>query len=433
MADCKIKKIDSNIVGLNFIEEECLGKLPTLQQWQALEPNSFSDFGGELSTTQRTPLSPSRQNKKGAVTGLSVKGGFNIDFTYTNLNKLLEGVFFADTRKKTSGYTITGEDGDIKFNVTDGIYELTSTIANFKDKGLIEGEWIFVGGDETTERFDNAGAFYARIAKIEEHKLTFDNGSFKSNLSSDDGENKTIKIYMGDVLKNENTPNLIKRKSYTFERTFGKDLTSEKSQAEYIKGAVASEFTLDCKQEEVLKADLSFVAIDTEYKIDNLLSTGNLTPVKVENGINTTSDIRLLKLTLNDDKKSTSTPLFAYVTEMSLEVSNNLSENKALGVFGAIDVSAGNFDVSGKTTAYFTTVDAVNAVRQNADVGLTAIFASENKGFIFDVPLVGLKGGSLNVEKDNPVMVEIEATGAENKFGYTMMYVNFPELPKIAM
>ena len=432
MATCETKKIDSNVVGLNFAIEECLGQLPSNPQWQALEPNSFSDFGGELSTTERTPLSVSRQNKKGVVTDLSVKGGFNIDFTQNNLNKLLEGVFFADTRTK-SEYQFTGSAGDIKFAVVDGVYSLTATTADFTTLGLVQGEWIFVGSDVVTERFDTAGTFYARVSKIEAKKLTFDNGTFKTGLTADAGTSKSIKIYMGQVLKNEATSDLIKRKSYAFERTLGKDLTTNQKQAEYITGAVMGEFSLEAKQGEMLKADVKFTATNNEYLTGTLLSDGKLTPALGESGINTTSDIRAIRLSLNDDTKSTSTPLFAYVTETSIKVNNSLSENKALGTFGAIDVSAGNFEVSGKTTAYFTTVQAVNAVRQNADVGLFAIFATKLKGFIFDIPLVGLSGGTLNVEKDNPITLELEASGAENKFGYTMMYVNFPVLPKVAM
>ena len=432
MATCETKKIDSNVVGLNYAIEECLGQLSSNPKWQALEPNSFSDFGGELSTTNRTPLSISRQNQKGVVTDLSVKGGFNIDFTQNNLNDLLEGIFFADTRKKTN-YQFTGVSGDIKFASANNIYSLTATTADFTTLGLVEGEWIFVGGDNPTERFDTAGTFYARVSKIEAKKLTFDNGTFRAGLSADAGASKTIKIFMGAVLKNERTADLIKRKSYCFERTLGKDLSTNQKQAEYISGAVLGEFSLEAKQGEMLKADLSFTATNNEYRTGALLSDGKLTASLGESGINTTSDIRSIRLSLVDDTKSTSTPLFAYVTETSIEVNNNLSENKALGTFGAIDVSAGNFEVSGKTTAYFTTVQAVEAVRKNADVGLYALFATKGKGLIFDIPLVGLGGGTLNVEKDNPITLELEAMGAENKFGYTMMYVNFPLLPKVAM
>lgn len=435
MATCETIKIDSNMVGLNYTEEECLGQLPASPQWQALEPNSFSDFGGTLSTATRTPLSISRQNKKGVVTDLSVKGGFNIDFTQNNINHLLEGLFFADTRVKTS-YEYVAPDGDIMFDVSNGglKYGLYSNGAtDFTTLGLTIGEWIFVGSDEAAERFDVAGAFYARVSQINPSSLTFDNGTFIAGLQADDGVNKTIKIYMGKVLRNEATADLIKRKSYCFERTLGKDLTTDVPQAEYISGAVFGEFSMKASQGDMLKADLTFTATNNEYRTGTLLSDSKLTSALGESGINTTSDVRAVRLTLVDKNKSTSTPLFAYVTEAEVTVNNNLSENKALGVFGAIDVSSGNFEVMAKTTAYFTTVEAVKAVRNNADAGLYMLFATNNKGFIFDIPLVGLGGGALSVEKDNPITLELDANGAENDFGYTMMYISFPVLPKIAM
>lgn len=432
MPNCEIKKIDSNTVGLNYTEEECLGTLPTNPRWQALEPNAINDFGGETSTTERSPLSASRQNKKGAITGLSVKGGFNIDFTQTNLNKLLEGLFFADTRTK-SAYQWKASAGDVKFGVEGALYVLTATSADFTTLGLIVGEWIFVGGDHSNDRFNSTGGFYARVSVITAKKLTFDNCTLRAGLSADTGAGKTIRIFMGQVLKNEATSDLIKRKSYCFERTLGQELGTNQKQAEYISGAVFDEFTLDVKQEDLIKADLSFIATDNEQRKGTLLSDNKLTPVALEDGFNTTNHIRWLRLSLNDNTKSSSTPLFAYLTEMSLEVKNNLSENKALGVFGALDVSAGNFDVSAKTSAYFTTIEAIKAVRNNVDVGLTSIFANDSKGFIFDIPLIGLKGGTINVEKDSPITIELEAMGAENQFGYTLMYINFPLLPKIAM
>ena len=340
MATCETKKIDSNVVGLNYAVEECLGQLPSSPKWQALEPNSFSDFGGELSTTNRTPLSISRQNQKGVVTDLSVKGGFNIDFTQNNLNGLLEGLFFADTRKKAelqvtavtgTGFTVTGgtvikandivkasgfktsssnktftvltgstateiktgaltagnEKGllqvvghafaqnDLKFIVENGIYGLSTTTKNLTELNLIPGEWIFVGGDQTNSQFATAGTFYARIDTISQNKITFDNGTFKGSLQKDEGTGKSIEIYLGSVLKNENTAELIKRKSYCFERTLGKDLsvsTSTNNQAEYISGAVLGEFSLEVKQGEMLNADLSFTATNNEYLTGTLKS-----------------------------------------------------------------------------------------------------------------------------------------------------------------
>lgn len=501
MATCETKKIDSNVVGLNYTEEKCLGELQTDPKWQALEPNSYSDFGGELSTASRSPISASRQNKKGAVTDLSAKAGFEVDFTQTGLNDLMQGLFFADNRKKVelpvtavtgTGFTVASKgtdikekdivkasgfktsalnknftvqtgstateikvgaltaaaekgllqvvghafaSGDLHFTVENGIYGLTTTAGTLNTLGLIEGEWIFVGGDEPNSKFQTAGTFYARIATIAEKKITFDDGTFSSSsaLTADQGTGKSIEIYFGTVLKNENEPSKIKRRSYTFERTLGKDTKANKDQAEYIKGAVFGEFSFSASQNEFLKAECKFTATNVEFKNEILLSNNKLTPAKGESAFNTASDMRSMRLTLADKTKSASKPLFAYLTELSLEVNNNLSENKALGVFGAMDISAGNFEVKGSTTAYFATTEAQKAVFDYSDVGLSCIFAKDNAGFLFDIPLLGLGGGQNSVEKDNPITISLDIEGAENKHGYTMMYINFPYLPKVAM
>lgn len=498
MANCETKKIDSNVVGLNYCEEECLGQLPQAnqQKWQALEPNSYSDFGGELTTASRSPISASRQNKKGAVTDLSAKAGFEVDFTQNGLTDLMQGLFFADTRKKpelpvtaitatgftvSSGTKVKANDivkasgfttqsfnknyvvtnasateiqvagvtaktekgllqvvghkfgaGDLKFVVDGDLYGLTSTTKNFKDLGLVNGEWIFVGGDDTNSQFGNVKPFYGRIGDVQNNAITFDNGTFPSGLASDTGAGKTIEVYVGSVLMNEKDPDKIKRRSYTFERTLGKVASTKQDQAEYVHGAIFGEFSLTANQGEFVKAECTFTATDAQYKTGDLLSKGKLTSALGEDAFSTANDMRSMRLSVVDDTKSVSAPLFAYLTELSLKVSNNLSENKAIGVFGAMDVSAGNFEVTGSTTAYFATIDAQLAVRNYSDVGLNAIFAKKQAGYLFDIPLLGLGGGNNSVEKDNPITTELEIQGAENKNGYTLMYINYPYLPKIA-
>lgn len=507
MANCETKKIDSNIVGLSILEEECLGKMPEEAQrvWYVHEPNSFSDLGATLDTVARTPISQSRQNKKGTVTGMSVSGGFNTDVTQDNLADLFQGLFFADRRSKarfskitqikTNAYTGTAmtrakvndlilakgfknevnnglklvinstdtsitvknlvdstgtadeekgslqivghqfEKNDAKFKVANGIYSLETINKNLTDLGLIEGEWIFIGGDDTATKFATIEPCFARIKSVEHNKIVFGDGTYPELSANDDGSNKTIQIFIGTVIKNESEPALIKRRSYTIERTLGKDTVANIEQAEYIHGAVFGQFSLNVNQGEMLKGDLSFIATDNQQKVGTPLSfvtTSKRVPALGQEGINTTLDIKAMRLSLKN-KSSRSKPLFAYLTELSLEFNNNLTENKAIGVFGAIDVSAGNFEVKGSSTAYFTNVQAVQAVRQNADVGLFTIFAKANAGFMFDIPLVGLGGGQVKVEKDNPITLSLEANGAENEFGYTAMYVNFHYLPTSAM
>lgn len=504
-------KIDSNITGLAFAEEESLKTLPATPVWYGLEPNSYSDFGGELSTVARAPIDPSRQNKKGTITDLDASGGFNIDFTKSNLVRLLQGFFFADARQlpstqalnaaavpltgvtassktyaaasglgsfaanqivfasgftnaannglktvasSTAGTVVVNEtltdeasppsaakletvgfqfaSGDISLAVTSGIPSLVATAADFTTlPGLIPGLWVFVGGDAAGTRFAN-NVGYARIKSIAAKAIVFDDTSFTP--ATEAGTGKTIRLFVGTVIKNEKTPSLIKRRSYNIERQLGQGPTA--TQAEYLEGAVANEFTLNVPQADKLNADLTFVACDNTHRSGEAgdeIKSGTRVGVAGEDAYNTSSDIYRIKMSVIDPASSNPSALFGYVSEANVSINNNVSPNKAIGTLGAFDTSAGNFEVGGSITAYFTTISAVRAVRQNADVGLSIIGASKNAGFVFDIPLLGLGGGRLNVEKDAPITVPLEPAGAENANGYTMLYEAFSYLPSVAM
>lgn len=511
MATCESKKIDSNITGLAYAEEECLKQLPASPVWYSMEPNSYSDFGGEITTVARAPIDPSRQNKKGATTDLDASGGFNTDFTKTNLVRLLQGFFFADAREPAStaplnaaqvpisavvsadseyqiasggnqfaagqlifasGFTnaannglktvtavaadsvtvaepLTNEAappagakfsrvggslpaGDVSIAVVDGIPSLVSVVTDFSTfPGLFPGKWLFIGGDAAASRFANNVGF-ARIKSISQRALTFDDTTFAP--VNEAGTGKTIQFFTGIVIRNEKDPALIKRRTYNIERTLGDGANGV--QAEYLEGAVANEFTLNIPQADKLNADLTFVACDNTYRsgdVGDEIKSGTRVSALGEDAYNTSSDIARIKMSVIDPASSNPAALFGYVSEATVTINNNVTPTKAVGVMGAFDTTAGNFEVGGSVTAFFTTVAAVKAVRANADVSLSVIGASKNAGFLFDIPLLGLGGGRISVEKDQPITVPLEPAGAENANGYTMLYQQFPYLPSVAM
>jgi len=520
---CEVVKIDSNITGLAIAEEVCLKQLPTTAvdgfepTWFGQEPNSYSDFGGEVTTVARSPIDPNRQNKKGTVTDLDASGGFNTDFTQNNLTRILQGFFFADARVKpstlslalgtantaitsvdsatktyaaasgllpfnkagylvkASGFANASNNGvktvvsatagtvvvseavineaappaaakletvgfqfpadDVAIAVTSGIPAIVAFTIDLTTLGLVPGEWIWLGGDAVGSTFVNNKGF-ARVSSISQSTITFDDTTWTPVNEAATGI--TLRMFFGTVIKNERG-SLIKRRSYNIERTLGEGPEAENpgdQQAEYLEGAVCNELTLNIPQAEKFNADLTFVACDNTHRsgaAGDKLKAGTRVAGLGEDAFNTSSDVYRIKMAILDPTTSRPSPLFGYVTEATLTIQNGVTPNKAVGTLGAIDTSAANFVAGGSATAYFNSVAASRAIRNNADVGFSTIMASRNAGMVFDIPLLGLGGGRNNVEKDAPITVPLETNGAENVYGYTAMYVNFPYLPNAAM
>jgi hypothetical protein len=510
-------KVDSNATGLAFAEEVSLKTLPANPVFYGLEPNSYSDFGGELGTTARNPINQSRQRRKGGTTDIDASGGINHDLTH-GLKRIMQGFLFADAHVKPSNRSLLAAavaitavddaadtyalvDGDDLFQVGHlllasrfgiaannglkvvtaataslitvsqalvdeaappataelravgfefaagdlslsaaiaGVVSVTTVAKDFLTMALNVGEWVFVGGGTVGTNFVDNAPFYARISAISAKTLTFDKTTI-ANPVDDAGATKTIRLFFGDFIRNEKNPDLIKRRTYHLQRSLGRDANGV--QSEVIAGSVPNEITVNIPTpgpDSKVNLDMSFVGMDydTRTGLEGLLSAtagGTLVDPASEDFFNTSSHIYRSRIAAIDPTSSNPAALIGYVSEATLTINNNVEPNKAIGTFGAFDASVGTFEVGGSFDAYFGTVVAVAAIRNNADVTYDLILAKQNAAMVFDLPLIALGSGRLEVEQDEPITLPIEQMAAEGAMGFTLGLTFFNYVPSVAV
>lgn len=326
----------------------------------------------------------------------------------------------------TASLTVVGlqaGSGDLAIVVSGGEVRLTSSTLNLTTLGLLAGEWIYVGGDASSTAFALRG--FARVDVITANYLVL--GKTSWTAVSDPGTSKTIRLFLGTVIRNEEDPDDIIRSTFQFERTLGEDADGMMSQ--YISGAVANELTLNIPQAEKITAEMGFVACDGVARTGlEGLKAGTRPALEQSDAFNTSSDVRRIAFSIVGE----SAPLFVYATDLTMTINNNASGAKAIGVLGNFDINIGVFDVGGSVTAYFQDIRAVNAVRENADVTMDLIVVKNNMGLVWDVPLMALGNGMISVEQDAAITVPLDTMAAQSSFGHTLLYVNFPYLPNAA-
>lgn len=302
---------------------------------------------------------------------------------------------------------------------------------SFADMGLIPGEWIFIGGDLTVNQLANAKGF-ARIKTVNPTSLVLDKVNFAA--LADSGAGKELRIFFGDVIKNESDPDLILQRTKQFRRTLGRD--ADGVQSEYLTGATANQLTLNLPSANKVTADLTFVAMDNPLRtgIEGLKPGLTIPLAKDDTSVafNSSSDFARIKVSRLSASNGNPVPLVSFFTDGTLTINNNVTALKALGTLGAFALNAGNFVVGGTLNGYFSSVDAVKAVRNNDACTLDIIIVKQNRGVIWDIPAMSLGGGRIQVEQDQPVKIPLENMAYESEFGHTLLFQSFDYLPAIA-
>lgn len=311
--------------------------------------------------------------------------------------------------------------------------------------GLIPGEYLFLGDDDVTHHFFHAACNgFARMRSITATEIHFD--KTQSTMVADDGTStgsagagQTIRIFFGRVLKNEADPTLIVKKSVQLERTLGQpDDSSTNQQAEYLIRSIADAMKLDCKTADIIRMELDFLSNTNELRTAAQgLKTGTRPSLPDSDAFNSSSDVAFTKMAVITAGNASPLPLFSFFSDLTVDLKNNIKQNKAVSVLGAFDSTAGFFQVAASVIGYFVDVAEMQAVRDNLSITLESHFVKFNAGITIDLPLVTLSKALADVKLNEPIMIPLAIDAATAKIidptlDYTMMMIFWDYLPTLA-
>jgi len=343
----------------------------------------------------------------------------------------------------TVGFLFGAGNLDVTVPALPALPTLVATGEDWTTMNLIPGEWIFVGGDVPGAAGDQflaaANNGFMRINSVSALTLEIDKSA--GTLVTEASTAELIRVYFGRVLKNESDPTLQVRRTYNLERQLGTpdDALPAEIQAEYLEGWTANEMTVNYNTADKIIVDLAGIAIDVSTVTGPAALKAGSRPALVSgDAYNTSNDISRLKLSVLDRTLgSNPSALFAFLTEFTININNNVSPNKAISVLGAFDVTAGQFNVEGSMEAYFADVTAVASIRNNDDITLDVAMVKgstgSKAGTLIDVPLITLGDGRLNVEQDESITLPLDIpAGADRVFDHTLLWMFWDHLPNAA-
>ncbi len=270
-----------------------------------------------------------------------------------------------------------GASGDITATATG----LASTSLDFTTLGLNVGQWMKIGGDSAGVQFATAALnAWVRVTAIAAHALTLDNKP--SGWTTDTGSGKTLQVFTGDFMTNGTTA-----QSFTFERQ-QQDLASPTY--EYFTGMQVDKLSLPFKASSVLTGTLAFVGMSATASTTRASGATDIS-APTYGVLNASSHVG----EIYENGAPAGGP--SYISEIGLDIANNLSGQFAIGSIGAIGILNGEFNVSGNLVAYFGDLTLLNQVLSDTDTSMmfrAGRSDGNRESLLFDVPSMRVSGTS---------------------------------------
>lgn len=318
--------------------------------------------GHLVKTTGFTNSANNQVFRAASSTGTTVVGA--------SLSLVAETAPPAAARLKVVGFA--GASGDI----TAAAGGLASTTLDFTTLGLVVGQWIKIGGTAAGDKFATAALNgWARIIAVTANAITLDNKP--SGWTTDAGTGKTIKVFVGDTMKNG-----LAVKSQTIEKGY-----LAQGVPSYIKyaGMCVNTFELNLASRQKVTWTANFLGMSGGVDTTPLDATidAATTGLIMAGNANVSS--------LAENGSGLSSP--NWCKEFSISINNNLRTLEAVDAASPVGIAEGECLVTGRSMTYFGNKDLLEKFFNNTPTSFSSRVAKNSQAIIYQVPSAMNKGG----------------------------------------
>lgn len=381
----------SSRLGFKFKPEAVFGVIVSATPSYALRITGESlDYN--IKTDKSKEIRDDRQTTGLIQTGAEATGGFSFELSYAEFDPFLE----ATLEGVWAVYGVNGVSAVVPTSATFAASTLTAGAATTGVNlftTLAKGQWVKIAG--STNALQNIWAQVSKTVAPTATVLTFEGTPFAGALLGVGGAAVTV--------SSSRLTNGVTQKSFTLEKTF-----NDIAQTLTYTGMTPDKVSLKIASGSILEGSVDFKGKASTSQVGSLLNV-TVTPSttnKVMNGVNNVSNIL----------ENGSALVGTYIKSISLDVSNALRGQDALGVLGNAGIASGSADINGSAEVYFADASLYQKFLNNTDSSLAfRVSDALGNGYVITLPKITYSGAKIVAGGMNQdVMVSMSLTAVRD-------------------
>ena len=208
--------------------------------------------------------------------------------------------------------------------------------------------------------------------------------------------------------------------SYTFEEQWK---AHDPVSIQRFTNVLGNTISMTITPEAIINTSMEFIGENASAIVDTELPGATYVPALTDAPYNGTTNVSTFRV---GGANNITGPNFT--TSVELNINNNLTGIKAVGIEGNAEVSVGSFDVNMQFNTLFASPALYNSIIANNDSSMDMVITdSQGHGLVFDVVGMSFTSGQVELtDGDSPLELNPSATGFKpDGFDYTLSLSQF--------